>query len=287
MLNPAVWFLGATAAVIASAMALWKDQQHNLVDARRFQLTPDRIAVNLPGGLVGTDVKNEFFRRLMSPPNLLATELVPAAARAFEQIPWVEYVNSIEKVPAGLKVDLTYRTPVAVIDVRETPPFTIDKFGFVIDESMLDQDLRKTLLRIAVPHLNRSRIPETWQRWEDNRIRGAASIAALLKDQNVALGLYWIVSFQVDDSGKSAGQLFELWPAGHGAKIIWGIPSETASHREASPEQKISAIREFVLKVGPLDSQDGNKKIDVRTGKPILTQDNRTADRADFLRRVK
>jgi hypothetical protein len=287
MLNPAVWFLGATAAVIASAMALWKDQQHNLVDAKRFQLTPDRIEVNLPDSLVGTDVKDEFFRRLMSPPSLLATDLVPAAARAFEQIPWVEYVNSIEKVPAGLKVNLTYRTPVAVIDVRETPQFTIDKFGFVIDESVVDQDVRKTLLRIAVPHLNRSRIPETWQRWEDNRIRGAASIAAFLKGQNREFGLYWIVSFQIDGTSDSAEQLFELWPASHGAKLIWGMPSETASQYEVSPEQKISAIREFVLKSGPLDAQTGNKKIDVRTGKPILTQDNRTAVWADFLRHVK
>ena len=96
--------------------------------------------------------------------------------------------------------------------------------------------------------------------WKNERIIGAARLAAVWHERWQPLGLYKIASVQTAD-----GQLlYELRTPARCARRLGRYRPASEPSREPSAEQKIAALEHYVHDKGPLDRDGGEPLIDLR-----------------------
>jgi hypothetical protein len=274
--------------MIGGAIHFWNRYRNELVDVRLYDLTADKIVINKQPEWVEEDLRQTVVSQLSSPGNLLDVNLVRNTAHTLSENPWIENVNRIEKLASGLQVNLAYRYPVALVDFvqKNIQPVPVDRMGVVLDRKVLGNYPDDRLLRISVPRPDVTR-PKQWDVWQDARILSAAKLCDFLRDQASDLQLYRIVTYELPVHDGKLTQPLEIWTK-NGVKIVWGNALDQPTSGEASAQQKLQAIQQFVVEHGPLVNLDRQKKIDVRTGVAIPVNDPRTADNhSDFLEILK
>src|SRR4029079_7726941 len=97
--------------------------------------------------------------------------------------------------------------------------------------------------------------------WGDDRITGAAHIAALLQTAWQEWGLTSVVVHCTADGLKQA--VYELHTRGN-SRIIWGHAPGCESSTESKALQKIMWIAEYVRRQGTLDDTHGSVDVDLR-----------------------
>jgi hypothetical protein len=132
------------------------------------------------------------------------------------------------------------------------------------------------MLRFSVFNPIRFTKLENWTEWPDERIKSCAEISEIIGSRWQDLGLYRIVTFRKPEQANDPSVPFELWPD-VGTQVIWGSPPGQELPNEASAEEKLQALELFVSNYGPLD-QLAKAKIDVRSGKPIISDQFQTAE---------
>ena len=287
VLHPALWFLLATGGMMFVSMQLWQTHYDTLIDLPEYQLSSQQIQVNAGPAWVPTDLEQAIYESYQEVPSLLDLHLIPVAVAKCESFPWVEKINRVEKVDAGLKVDLTYRRPVGLVEILSSKErHVVDHQAVLMDPKVMNSVSDVSLLRISVakPKLHAQSL---WTVCDDQRIIDAAEICGLENASWGDLGCYRIVSW--DPPGSSTNtQPFEIWPrTARGTKVVWGSAPGKEKQGEASAVDKLQALKRF-LAAGQTDA-DGVKgqKIDVRSGTVVMVDNLKTAREVDFFDQLK
>lgn len=258
--------LGVIALLGWGMHAVWQHVAPNVIGRDRHLLRAERITITpLPEWIAG-DIRAQVVRDagLDSRLSLLDDAFGTVVADAFKLNPWVETVERVTKdYPQGVQVELTYRKPVAVVElvgaegVQYVP---IDRRGvhLPIDDV---PELRKRYLPRVGGIVGR---PPVGQVWPDPRVIGAAELAYALRDEWEPLCLVDILpSARPEIQDESRYFVYDLVTRG-GTRIVWGAVESSGPSGEDGFQKKLDRLRACVAEHGPFDSVRGPAVVDVR-----------------------
>ena len=233
-----------------------------LVDAERLFITP-------PPPWIRSDIRHEVLRNagLVGGVSVLDfSESLPQRLRdAFLQHPWVYEVHRMEvALPAAIKVELTYRQPVAAVEVegsRGIELLPVDPLGVRLPAGDLTDVEKFYLPRIA----GAFHPPLVGRAWEEPQVLAAIRLA-------IPLGRLWhplqlaVIQpvHQVQRGGPVVGATRLEIVTNGGTRILWGSPPGLETAAEAPFSEKLNRLQEYANQHGNLDSIDGPATLDVR-----------------------
>ena len=278
LLHQATLFVAASCLVIGGVMFLWKNNQSSIVDVNDYLLTASKIEMPQPPPWVDLDPR-ELIMGDHETVSILNPDLVSKTAKEVNQMPFVDRIHSIQKSKSGVQIDLAYRRPVAIVLIdSDTMPgviknsakikLAIDRNGIVMPKPLSDTP---NLPLISVPYpVERQTQLNTWSDWPDKRVRDAAKISQHFTGSKK--DIYRVVTFQQPGQQKQE-QPFELWSwmGADGIRIIWGVEPDSQGGKEATVQQKLTAINGLIARYGQLairkqDNEPQGRVFDVRTG---------------------
>lgn len=280
--HPATLFVTCVVLTIAGSVALWNQNSKHFLQSERYQLSPNRIHIDGDQSELASALKSDLLAQLEgSNANTLDTHLVGNVASFVESKPYVENVT-VRKDASSLNLQANYRQPVGVIELGSLPVI-VDRRGVVMDGRLYKSLTPDDLLRITINRpVNRGL--ESWEAWPDQRVAAAAKVCEEIADVWQELGIYRVVTYWDRNQAPNESLTFELWTKyGEGGKVIWSNVVEDSN--DASAEEKIALLRQFVSEHGALQNLAGRNKLDVRSGTAKLEQDVRTAEQPLFLKR--
>ena len=294
--HPATLFITAAVTSIVGAISLWNHYHPRLAATENFALSKTQIQLSAAAPeWTQIDLAAELHDQFQDA-SLLDTHLVKATADYLNAYGWIEGIQSIEKSSAGLDIRLSYRHPVAMVQVGQKQLLPIDRAGVILDQNLIKPSQDPKFLRISMFRpLGASQRLHHWQPWPDHRIQKAALIGDCLQSCWQELALARIVTFHYPPNPSDQSVEFELWTAGYilpssvsktpaTGMVIWGKAPGFEEDGEALAATKIQAIKRFIDSRGPLyRSIPKNHQLDVRSGKPILTSKVRSAEQIGFI----
>jgi hypothetical protein len=268
----APWFAvaGGLTAFVVVAVVLWRFLFVDIAAREEFRLSEQNLVVTPQPAWIhpNTNVKRDVIRdATLSQISLWDDQAVVKVARAFELHPWVRRVVRVHKRPPGqIVVDLEYRRPVALVEVlfQNTISYEpVDRDGVVLPEDAFhaNAQLLDEYLRITVDYT----LPNgpVGTRWDDERVVGAARIAAVLQETWKAWNLHRIVAVSGDPTDRHP--VYELRTRGNG-RILWGHSVDEERQGEPRAQTKITWISEYIHQHGSLDGSQGQPvTLDVRS----------------------
>ena len=262
---------------------LWEQVGPSVIQRNQHLLHAERITSTALPAWIAADVCAEVARNagLDGRLSLLDDSFAQVIKDAFELHPWVLSVEHISKsYPQGGHVDLTYRQPVAVVEMsgREGVLFVpIDKQGVHLPPNDVP-DLRKRYLPRIGGIVGR---PPVGQAWPDPRVIGAAELAEMLSDQWEPLCLVDILpSARPEIRDGSRFFVYDLITRG-GTRVVWGAAPGTAPPKEDPFDAKLARLQNCVEQHGPLDSVRGPAIVDVRRALAITPRTVKKLPAAD------
>jgi hypothetical protein len=249
-------------AAIVGLMIAWNRWGAPTTKSAEYVVTPEKICVTPQPPWIHADVKSEVVQvARLTNLDLRSPRLVEEIARAFALHAWVAKVVRVTKhFPAHVNVELEYRRPVAAVEIvsqGEPGLLFVDAAGVLLPSSDFAQSQAKDFLRIAGANSTPASVYGT--PWGDERVAGAARIAAVWGDRYRDAGLVRIVATE-----KPGGQLdFELRTAGE-TRVVWGATPGRETAVEPAAEQKVLALLDYIADKGPLDRANGERLVDLR-----------------------
>ncbi len=293
LLHPAVWFLVATCLVVFTSIQLWEQHRDRIVDPDRNSISAEEVQINLPPKLFRADLLADLHIDVLNKASLADRELVPLTAEYLGAVPWIKKINRIEKSANGLEIDLSYRLPVALIEVANRIAAAVDAEGTVFDPSLLvpidNSDEQIELLRISMPQVNLANSTAQQTRPTDPRIEHACRLCEFLLPVSKVLELYRVVTYDLPArKPDSKPPQLELWTR-NGTRVVWGSAPGYEQAHESSHEVKLAALREFISTNGSLSNflRRDESKIDVSMGTPQVVAAKRVASLFELLEHCK
>ncbi len=308
LLNPGTMGLIVSIATIAATIHLWNQHQSSIMGQEDFVLTADKIRLTQPPDWVDQDLRERTVHELIlassaqsglppeslsvsqsepeSPLSLLDTHLISRTGNVLQSIGWIESISSISKSRSGVDVELTYRTPIGLVELnrktvsrwpqnKEEQLVPIDRMGIVLPDKVMNS---KPLLRITLFEPQRQDHFGDWTQWPDERIEESAAIGDFLKDHWQAFGFYRIMSYRLPNQPADASTPYQLWTdTRQAAKVIWGSPPGKELPGEAAAKTKLELLEKFYTEQGPMN-QLSAVVIDLRSG-VVVTNRDKTASR--------
>jgi len=291
LFHPVVWFLFATCMLILLASSLWEQHHERLVDHGRFRLSRQLLQVSPPPVWLEPQVATALDELIDTKKSLLDLDMVPVAKQFADSLPWVSSVNQIVKGSSGLALNVSYRTPIALVDPIKSETIPVDADGVIFDASLMKPIERKQiddeLLRINMPWLETaSALP--WHNFSDHRVKHGATLAQFLQSNAQSMGLYRVVTYDRPSRLGTEVPQWEVWTPNQ-TKIFWGAAPGVESNREGSAQNKLAALKQFVAKFGQLKEFDkrDSLKIDVSTGTAVLIKAARIAELENWTNTIK
>ena len=261
----------AALAVVAllgwGMQGVWQHYAPQISQQKNYLLTEQRITISpLPEWITG-DVRGEAVRNagLAGRLSVLDGAFAQVVEDAFVLHPWVESVDRITKsYPAGVHVELTYRRPVAVVELvnqNVVQLIPIDRHGVHLPALEVPNIRKRYLPRIG----NIVGRPSVGQPWADARVLGAADLAVQLEPVWKSLHLVDILPLSRPEiRNQQQYFLFDLITRA-GTRIVWGAAPGSAPPGEDKFEAKLARLRTCDRQYGPLDSERGPAVVDIRT----------------------
>ena len=258
--------IGVVALLAWGAQAVWRAVSPSVVGRDRYLLAADAIAVTPTPEWIVADVRGQVIhsagldRRL----SVLDPGFMKALEGAFALHPWIERVNRIEKdFPPAASVDVTYRRPVAAIDVplgAGGKLLPVDAHGIHLP----GDDVPPIRLEYLPRLMGIVGQPPVGQRWDDPRVAGGVELAVLLAEVWEPWHLREInPSARPEVQGNRQYYLYELVTRG-GTHIVWGAAPHVGAPGEADFKIKLSRLQRCVNEYGPLDSVKSPGRVNVR-----------------------
>ena len=251
----------------------------------------------------------EFEKQSLS---LWQSDLVETVAATFTADPWVAEVQEVRKSPGRLSVQVRYGEPL-LVELPEQRVLPIDPAGRVVDVQKFPLRWSDRFIRVAVPEVQ-LRSLEADKLWPDERVLRAAELARTLvsvrEPANMAgIYAYWTPAHLAETALETAGGPrggdeatgggseetsatdrrgaveLRVWTEGRN-ELIWGSAPGREAVGEASAEQKIRGLQDFLKQHGPIDTwaelpnQQGNV-LDLRGGQVRLVRQARQAYRPE------
>ena len=167
-------------------------------------------------------------------------ELVEQFAAAFELDSHIEDVVRVEKTVNGIEVEVLYRTPVAMVEVKVDDKryvYPVDHSAVVMQTSDFQEDDLTEFLRLVSDYSKPKGNSGT--PWGDPVIAGGARIAGeLSKISWQSMGLYRIYSLADNDG--SNRQFYINLKDDENVRVLWGSPPDEEAADEASVAEKVT-----------------------------------------------
>ena len=192
-------------------------------------------------------------------------ELVEQFAAAFELDSHVEEVVRIEKRVNHIRVEVTYRVPVAMVEVKVDEQrfvFPVDRSAVVMQTNDFDEADLGEFLRLVSDYSKPKGNSGT--PWGDPIITAGAAIANSLNDIAwKAMGLYRIYSIAENDG---SNRLYYVnLKNDENIRVLWGnAPGEEVSS-EASVAEKVTNLEAFFKENSTLSVSSETAEIDLRS----------------------
>jgi hypothetical protein len=263
--------LATAAAVLLAGLFIsqLKGLLPDLQERREYRLGAAQIEITQPPHWVPHDLVAQVVERADLPAELwlLDENLVGDVAEAFRLSPWVEEVISVSKsFPARVVVELHYRRPVAMVEVKQGQ-YPIDAHGVLLppqEFSVADTRIYPTISGVVSTPQGAA-----GTEWGDSVVSEAAQLAAELAPYWKKLALASIVCPRTaDHHGKIDEGVFVVTARG-GSRIIWGHAPGTDHPGELSTRQKIGRLEEYVTRFGGFNGPQGPYEIDIRHWRDI------------------
>jgi hypothetical protein len=248
------------------AREAWRRTAPIVARRDRYLLPAESITVTSAPEWIVADVRQQVIhaaaldRRL----SILDSAFVDEIKHAFTLHPWVQSVDRIEKkFPPAVHVDLTYRRPVAVVEI----PSGDSRILLPVDAACIHLPAEDVPLirRQYLPRITGiAGQPPAGQRWEDPRVTGAVELAVGLSDLWEPLHLMEICpSARTVTHGDRQMFVYDIVTRG-GTKIIWGASPHSLAPGEARFAIKVERLKKCIEQYGPLDSVKAPGTVDVR-----------------------
>lgn len=245
---------------------LWQRIAPRVIYRDRYLLSEERITISPQPEYIRADIAKNVIRNsgLDQRLSVLDDEFMRVVEDAFALNPWVESVHRITKCyPPGVHVELTYRRPVAVVEMATddgSELIPIDKYGVHLPAEEFPEIRKRYLPRIG----GIVERPPVGQPWSDPRIYGAAELASRLADVWESLHLVDILpSARPEIRQGHRYFVFDLITSG-GTCIVWGAAPSCAPPGEDKFQEKLRRLKNCIQQHGPLDSVRGPAQVDVR-----------------------
>ncbi|MCH2362200.1 MAG: hypothetical protein MK329_14225 [Pirellulales bacterium] len=192
-------------------------------------------------------------------------ELVEQFAAAFELDSHVEEVVRIEKRVNHIRVEVTYRVPVAMVEVKVDEQrfvFPVDRSAVVMQTNDFDEADLGEFLRLVSDYSKPKGNSGT--PWGDPIITAGAAIANSLNDIAwKVMGLYRIYSIAENDG---SNRLYYVnLKNDENIRVLWGnAPGEEVSS-EASVAEKVTNLEAFFKENSTLSVSSETAEIDLRS----------------------
>ena len=284
LFHPGTLFVLFNVAMAVTAIWCWDKYQHKIVDPQLTMLTAQRIQINEQPAWTKTNLKEAILNSTENPKSLLDPWLLPDVAATCQSIGWIEQIREMKKTREGLKVDLVYREPIAVVELHQkTVPgwehepklVPVDRTGVIMPEKLAVQGTQPSIF-IYHSDETQKRAPQhlrhiyQWTQWPDARVTEAAAISEVLIRDWHATGLSRIISWRMFNDANDRAIPFELWTdeGENAATVIWGNSPGTELQNEANWNQKLAALQGYIQQHGSLDELS-ERIIDLRSGQAI------------------
>lgn len=269
--GPARWAGGLVLCLLllAGGRFAWQYLEPLLLKNKQYLITEDKYSVTPTPSWVPSDVKSEVLRGagLNQPHSLFDEDLARKVSTAFSLHPWVRQVR-VTKHAGGVRVDISYRKPVMVVDVAgRLEPVDID--GVRLPEADVPPSEKNKLPRLAAVSWGPSGPPGT--PWGGNeQVASGARVAAALTGCWTELKLAQLEPApRTYRTPENEPDLFYLYTASRKTRIIWGH-APGASKTEPSGEEKVIRLRAYLAAHGSFDSGDESFDLDLRPADQIL-----------------
>ncbi|MCS5629566.1 MAG: hypothetical protein NZ744_01965 [Pirellulaceae bacterium] len=253
--------------VVVSLVGLWGIAQSRLRHDDKFELRTENIQLfpDQPSWIrekvLPSVVKQHNLEELFLDDSNLTKQL----ADAFMLHSWILSVESVQKSPVGVKVHVTYRKPVAMVEVKyndQPHVLPIDAGGTVLPPGDFHADDIANYLRIASDHLRPS--GNVGDPWGDAKVVGAAKLAGLF--DSIAwkeMGLYRIeVTMNPSDSAVVYYVVIKDHPE---IRVLWGSePGQETAEEQIAPE-KMAELTAFYRANKTLQISSEPTEIDLRS----------------------
>ena len=233
------------------------DQQVSLENVVLVPEQPEWVKSSLKEQIVG---QYELDKLLLDD-----EELVEQFAAAFELDSHVEEVVRIEKRVNHIRVEVTYRVPVAMVEVKVDEQrfvFPVDRSAVVMQTNDFDEADLGEFLRLVSDYSKPKGNSGT--PWGDPIITAGAAIANSLNDIAwKAMGLYRIYSIAENDG---SNRLYYVnLKNDENIRVLWGnAPGEEVSS-EASVAEKVTNLEAFFKENSTLSVSSETAEIDLRS----------------------
>lgn len=262
----AIVALGVVGMLAFGGQAAWKLAAPWIVNRERYLLRAEAISITPPPEWISAPVRDQVVHNagLDGRLSVLDPGFFQAVSNAFALHPWVKSVDRIEKSHGpAVEVTLTYRQPVAVIDMPDGSAgklLPVDERGVHLPAEDVPLIRRERLPRLT----NIVGMPPEGQAWDDARVPGGVQIAMGLADVWEAWHLQEITPstrLQVRDGW----QYFTYTIRTRGGTLInWGAAPLAQAPGEDEFAVKLGRLKECVEKYGPLNTVEAPGTVNVR-----------------------
>lgn len=247
----------------------WQRVGAQITQGPEYLLEPEQIAINPPPPWIRADVRGEAIRDGgLSGLSLLDRELTVKIARAFSLHTWVENVRRVKKEqanPARVAVELTYRKPVAMVEVtiNDRPGLLpVDVHAVLLPPGDFSAEQARDYLRVSLA--NAMPAGPVGTPWGDPRVDGAARVAAVLDERWKSLGLYRVTVLSNAPPPVSPEETVFVLTTRRGAEVVWGTApriEDVADVKKALG--KVERLVAYVEQHGPLDGLNSGAQLDL------------------------
>lgn len=240
-------------------------QVPNLTDRSEYQIPFAQLQLKpAPPAEIPADFLEQVRQRARMHDQLsvLDPELPRLLAEAFSRHPWVENVVSVHNVfPATVSIELTYRRPVALVQV-EDGFYAVDSKGSLLPP----QDFDESALEKYVPVLGIHSRPQkaAGRLWNDPAVLGAAQLADFLGVRWKSLGLSAIEVSSGSGADASLEHLTFTLRTQEGSRILWGRVPGSSHPGELAAHQKLGRLEKYLAEFGNFKHPHGPYEIDIR-----------------------
>jgi hypothetical protein len=241
------------AGSIAVALGLWQKLRPHVSVQPEYLVDVRDIGLTLPPSWIRANVKAEVLRDASLPPQLsiLDETLNERLKQAFALHPWIASVEKVETgYPARVSVTVTYRRPVAMVEVHDGL-LPVDAGGVLLPPE--DFTPEEALRYPRISGLAGSPLGPIGTRWGNPVVEAAAKLAELLEPSWAELQLHHIQpqpDAVIAERVASGALQFETR---EGTTFVWGKAPGKEELAEPKANEKLARMKRFVEQHGSLD----------------------------------
>jgi len=266
--------------IAATSYPAWKHLIPDLTGRSEYKVRAEQIAITQPPQWVPANLVEQVLEHadLTGDLSLLDDGLTKRLAEAFALHPWVEEVVTVKKsFPAAVSVQLNYRRPVAMVQVKQGM-YPVDPSGVLLPPE--DFSVSETKLYPLITNVHSTPQGPAGTSWGDAAVIGAANLADVLSPHWKKLALAAIECPREASATQLRGDEVYVLLANGGSRILWGRVPGSDQPGELSTEQKIGRLKKYVADFGGFDRPNGPYEIDIRHWQEISRR-TLTAERDD------